>query len=177
MEINNERCEGSEQDKVQNSKGLLGVRNVGLALLAAIIPAGLVVLGGASAAAGAASAAAATPAETNYTTNVQPIFMAHCAGCHSAERHRGGLVIVTKAGLLKGGKDGAVIVPGDPANSLLVKLIKHESPEGGPGPMPPMGEKLSDADVATIEQWIKDGAVMPDDPAPAAMPDAAPAAK
>jgi mono/diheme cytochrome c family protein len=31
-------------------------------------------------------------------------------------------------------------------------------------PMPAKAPKLSDADIATIEQWVKAGAVMPDDP-------------
>jgi mono/diheme cytochrome c family protein len=31
-------------------------------------------------------------------------------------------------------------------------------------PMPAKAPKLSDADIATIEQWIKAGAVMPNDP-------------
>ena len=55
---------------------------------------------------------------------------------------------------------GAVIVPGDPANSLLIKLIRHEGPANDPMPMPPKS-KLSDADIATITEWIRSGAVMP----------------
>jgi cytochrome c551/c552 len=49
---------------------------------------------------------------------------------------------------------------------MLVKLIRHEGPPDDPKPMPPK-EKLSDADIATVTEWIKAGAVMPDDPAPA----------
>ena len=68
----------------------------------------------------------------------------------------------TRASLLKGGHKGAVIVPGDPANSLLVKLIRHEGPKDDPMPMPPKRPKLSDADIAIVSQWIAAGAVMPD---------------
>jgi mono/diheme cytochrome c family protein len=81
--------------------------------------------------------------------------------------HKGGLSLQTKASTMKGGRDGVVIVPGDPANSLLVKLIRHEGPADDPKPMPAKAPKMSDADIATIEQWVKAGAVMPDDPAPA----------
>ena len=56
-----------------------------------------------------------------------------------------------------------VIVPGNPANSLLVKLIRHEGPANDAKPMPPKSPKISGADIATIEQWVKAGAVMPDD--------------
>jgi mono/diheme cytochrome c family protein len=96
-----------------------------------------------------------------YTTKVKPIFDANCARCHSGENHKGGLNIDTKANLLKGGHDGAVIVPGDPANSLLVKLIRHEGPADDPMPMPPNKPKISDEDIAVITAWVKAGAVMP----------------
>jgi mono/diheme cytochrome c family protein len=96
-----------------------------------------------------------------YTAKVKPIFEANCARCHGGENHRGGLNIDTMAGLLKGGHDGAVIVPGHPEQSLLVKLIRHEGPKDDPMPMPPKGDKLSDADIATVSAWIAGGAKMP----------------
>lgn len=151
-------------------RGWFNGRNVALAVLAAAIPAGVVMICGAAAAGAAGAGAAATPEET-YTTTVKPIFQQNCYGCHgNGPRFRGGLDLSTKAGMMKGGRDGVVIVAGDPANSLLVKLIKNEGPEGGPKVMPPMGDKLSDADIATITQWIKDGAAMPDDPPKAVDP-------
>ena len=99
-----------------------------------------------------------------YTEKVRPILQTNCGKCHFDVNHKGGLSLQTKASTLKGGRDGAVIVPGDPANSLLVKLIRHEGPADDPKPMPPKSPKISDADIATIEQWVKAGAVMPDDP-------------
>ena len=96
-----------------------------------------------------------------YTTKVKPIFDANCARCHGGENHRGGLNIDTRAGMLKGGHDGTVLVPGDPAKSLLVRLIRHEGPADDPMPMPPKKPKLSDADIAVVERWVKAGAVMP----------------
>lgn len=100
-----------------------------------------------------------------YTTKVQPIFEANCYRCHGGMNHRGGLSLATRAGVMKGGRDGAVVVPGDPAASLLVKLIRHEGPSNDPGPMPPKS-KLSDADIATVERWVRAGAVMPADVTP-----------
>jgi cytochrome c551/c552 len=114
----------------------------------------------------AAQDAASSPAF--FTEKVKPILEANCASCHLGTNHKGGLSLATKAGILKGGRDGVVIAPGDPAASLLVKLIRHEGPADDPMPMPPPPRtKVSDADIATITQWIKAGAVMPDDaPAP-----------
>jgi cytochrome c len=102
-----------------------------------------------------------------YTEKVRPILVTNCAKCHMDAYHKGGLSLETKEATLKGGRDGAVIVPGDPANSLLVKLIRHEGPADDPMPMPPKAPKISDADIAVVERWIKAGAVMPPDPAPA----------
>jgi cytochrome c len=99
-----------------------------------------------------------------YTEKVRPILQTNCGKCHFDVSHKGGLSLMTKASTLKGGRDGVVIVPGDPANSLLVKLIRHEGPADDPMPMPANSPKLSDADIAVIEQWVKAGAVMPEDP-------------
>jgi cytochrome c len=99
-----------------------------------------------------------------YTQKVQPILETNCYRCHGGMNHRGGLSLATRQGILKGGKDGTVLVPGDPANSLLVKLIRHEGPANDPMPMPPSPRpKLSDADIATVERWVKAGAVIPQD--------------
>jgi mono/diheme cytochrome c family protein len=96
-----------------------------------------------------------------YVKTVQPILSNNCYKCHAGESHRGGLKLDSKAAILRGGKDGAVIVPGHPEQSLLVALIRHEGPADDPMPMPPKG-KISDADIAAVTAWIKAGAVMPD---------------
>lgn len=99
-----------------------------------------------------------------YTGSVRPILVANCFRCHGGMNHRGGLNMETRAALLKGGKDGAALVPGDPERSLLVRLMRHEGPPGDPMPMPPQPRpKLSDADIAVVERWVKAGAVMPDE--------------
>ena len=96
-----------------------------------------------------------------YTTRVLPILKANCYACHGNGNHQGGLSLETRAGMLKGGLDGAVLVPGDPKKSLLVRLIWHEGPVEDPMPMPQKGAKLSDANIAVIEQWVKAGVVTP----------------
>ncbi|WP_353072797.1 c-type cytochrome domain-containing protein [Tunturiibacter gelidoferens] len=129
---------------------------------------GLVTIGllGLGLRAGAVQAAGADEAANPefYSTKVQPILQANCYRCHGGTNHRGGLSIQTRAGMLKGGHEGPVLIPGDPANSLLVRLIRHEGPAKDPMPMPPKQPKLSDADIATVERWVKAGAIMPEDP-------------
>ena len=136
------------------SKLLLGLGLVGVGLLG---------WGLRSATVQAAQQDAAKP--EFYTTRVQPILQANCYRCHGGLNHRGGLSLATRAGILKGGHDGPVVIPGDTAKSLLVRLIRHEGPANDPMPMPPKLPKISDADIATVEQWVKAGAIMPPDAA------------
>ena len=99
-----------------------------------------------------------------YSERVQPILQKNCYTCHGGMNHRGGFNMQTKAGMLKGGKDGVAVIPRDPAKSLLVMLMRHEGPANDPMPMPPPPRpKVSDADIAVVEQWVKAGAIMPDD--------------
>lgn len=98
---------------------------------------------------------------TLYTAQVQPILRNNCYRCHGGMNHRGGLMLDSKAGMMKGGKHGAVIVPGHPEQSLLIKLIRHEGPANDPMPMPPRG-KLSDAEIAVVTRWVQAGAVTPE---------------
>ncbi|MES2391457.1 MAG: c-type cytochrome domain-containing protein [Acidobacteriota bacterium] len=103
------------------------------------------------------------PPQDLYTSQVQPILRANCYSCHGAEKHKGGLRLDTRAGILAGGEDGAILTPGHPEQSLIVSLIRREHPDADPPPMPPKEkDKLSDADIATITRWIKAGAIIPE---------------
>jgi len=124
----------------------------------------------AMAAAIAVSATSITPVQAHddpakpeyYSTHVKPIFDANCARCHSGINHRGGLNFDARESLLKGGHSGKpAVIPGDPANSQMVILIRHDGPKEDPMDMPPHKDKLSDADIQTITDWIKAGAPMP----------------
>ena len=136
----------------------------GVGVMAAALV-GAVLLAGSGLRTVAAQDAANKPAF--YTEKVRPLLQTNCGKCHFDVNHKGGLSLQTKATTMKGGRSGAAIVPGDPENSMLVKLIRHEGPANDPKPMPAKAPKMSDADIATIEQWVKAGAVMPNDPATA----------
>jgi mono/diheme cytochrome c family protein len=98
--------------------------------------------------------------DIDFYAKVFPILEASCLECHQGGKPKGKLHLDTRAGALKGGKsDGAAIVPGDPAKSPLLTRIKSEDPDEV---MPPKGHRLSAAEAATIEQWIKEGAHWPD---------------
>ncbi len=91
-----------------------------------------------------------------FEKNVRPLLVAKCLGCHSATSQpiMGGLRLDTREHSIKGGSRGTSLVPGNPAESLLLKVIMHTA---GPLKMPP-GPKMKDADAAIIAQWIAMGA-------------------
>lgn len=102
-------------------------------------------------------AAPADPAR--FEREIEPILRQHCFRCHShgADKIKGGLVLDSLSAMLHGGDTGPAIVPGKPAESLLLSAVKH----AGELKMPPKGNKLSHAEIATLEQWIRDGAPAP----------------
>jgi uncharacterized membrane protein len=94
---------------------------------------------------------------TFYGARIAPILRDHCLLCHSAEKHRGGLRLNTYAAIMHGGKDGLVIVPGDPKASELQRRISL--PAGDKDAMPAEGKPhLSAAEVKLIGLWIAAGA-------------------
>ena len=108
------------------------------------------------------------PATTSGTTaekgsggatfaSVASVASSNCMPCHGAQRHKGGLDLTSYAGIMKGGDDGQVVKPGDPDNSLIVKLVKGDSKNPDIKQMPP-GKQLSAPDIQTISDWIKAGA-------------------
>ena len=99
------------------------------------------------------SAANADDKKVSFEKDVLPIFKASCISCHKADKKKGKLDMSTYADLMKGGKQGSPIKPGDPAKSLIIDMISGKEPE-----MPEKGDKLSDAQVQIISDWIKQGA-------------------
>ncbi len=92
-----------------------------------------------------------------FESRIRPVLVEHCYKCHSAQADvlKGGFRLDTAELLRKGGDTGAAIVPGKPAESLLLEALRYESLE-----MPPDG-KLPDAVIADFETWIAHGAVDP----------------
>jgi len=86
------------------------------------------------------------------------LLYAHCLSCHNSEKHKGGLQLITRELALKGGEDGAVLVPGKPNESLLLKVLAADS-----DPHMPPKKQLSTNQIQLVRRWIAAGA--PWDPA------------
>ena len=88
-----------------------------------------------------------------FEKDVRPIVKAHCTHCHGEEEKPEGGVDLRLRRFMDQKLDGGsqVVVAGHPEQSELVRLIKN-------GEMPKKGKPLSEAELATIEQWIAQGA-------------------
>jgi hypothetical protein len=85
-----------------------------------------------------------------FAERVAPILASHCLSCHGERIQRSGFDARTEESILRGGKRGAVIVPGKPEESLLYRLITHLEE-----PAMPLGDPLSSEEIATIAEWIR----------------------
>ena len=64
-----------------------------------------------------------------FEKKIRPVLVRECYSCHSVEaskknKLRGGLLLDSKAGLLKGGESGPALVVGKPEESLLQQALK-----------------------------------------------------
>jgi hypothetical protein len=92
-----------------------------------------------------------------YVARIAPLLDTRCLGCHDDTRAKGQLRLDSFAAVMRGGKDGAVIVPGNPKASELFKRISL--PSSDDKAMPPSGKTPLTADeVTVIKLWIAAGA-------------------
>src|SRR5439155_10209021 len=102
----------------------------------------------------------------DFKTQVQPIIARDCLECHSQDRRKGGLSLATYGDALDGGRNGAIIRPGDGAGSAIIhRLTGALDPQ-----MPKDADPLAPAEIALIRLWIDQGARETPDGPPAPAP-------
>ncbi len=94
-----------------------------------------------------------------FETRIRPVLSEHCYSCHNSHgQSDSGLVLDWRGGLIAGGDNGIIVMPGEPSASKLIAVLKHEI-QGLE--MPQGGVKLSDSIVSDFEKWIRDGITDP----------------
>ena len=114
-------------------------------------------------------AAAAEPSDSGldlFKGYIEPMFKKHCYECHSheAQKAKGGLVLDSREGWVKGGDSGTAVKPGDVDASLLFKAVSYADSDVQ---MPPK-KQLSELEIGRVREWIALGAP---DPRKSAMAD------
>jgi hypothetical protein len=103
--------------------------------------------------------AACSPRNVSFSADVQPVLRKYCLECHvpgGAGYLASGFDMSGYEALMKGGKFGALVIPGDPLTSTLNMLV-----EGRADPsihMPHGREKLSDRETEILSVWVQEGA-------------------
>jgi hypothetical protein len=97
-----------------------------------------------------------------FEAKIRPVLVKHCYECHSTSsgNSEGDLKVDTREAIRTGGGRGPAVVPGDPAASWLLTAASHADPDLK---MPPKKERLPDAVIADLKQWIQMGAPDPRD--------------
>ena len=113
---------------------------------------------------GAGDHPAAVPAAKSNPTQrplfsdlIQPILERRCTACHGADKHKADLSMESYETLLKGGKDGPVLIAGKALDSPMIRRVllplnddDHMPPDGKPQP--------TLAEIAVLQWWIEQGA-------------------
>lgn len=86
----------------------------------------------------------------DYETEIKPILRTNCVACHSPRNLTSGLSLATRDAIAEGGNRGSAL-------ELILPAVRQQ----GALKMPPGGKKLSDMQIAKLEQWIAAGAPMP----------------
>jgi mono/diheme cytochrome c family protein/uncharacterized membrane protein len=92
-----------------------------------------------------------------YTEVIQPIFNSKCISCHGVNKQKGKLRLDLPDLIMKGGKDGVIIMAGKADESELIKriLLTKDNKDH----MPPIEKpQLSKQEIELLYWWISTGA-------------------
>ena len=103
---------------------------------------------------------ASQAAEIDFNRDVRPILSENCFACHGPDKgkRKSGLRLDTKEGAYGSGKSGkTAIVPGDAAKSeMIARIVSKDDEESMPPPE--QHKKVTPEQLATLKQWIANGA-------------------
>ncbi len=85
-----------------------------------------------------------------FARDIQPLLKRQCLKCHGPAKREAGLNLSTPGGIVRGGKNGAVLVPHDVAASLIWNRVAEDE-------MPPE-EPLAADEKEVLKRWIAAGA-------------------
>src|SRR5260370_27459151 len=87
-----------------------------------------------------------------FESRIRPVLAQNCFACHTNSK-MAGLRLDSREDILKGGKSGPAVVPGDPAESLLVPALRE--------PTMPKDAPLQPSHIEDLLSSAKDGPYLP----------------
>ena len=104
-------------------------------------------------------ATSAVAQELDFFRDVYPFLKSNCISCHNKTTTKADLNMETPELMIQGGESGPSIVPGKSAESLIVLASLHQQDMEMPPPNNKSGAvNLTPAEIATLKQWIDQGA-------------------
>ena len=97
------------------------------------------------------AAPAGSSSAVSFAKDVMPILQNSCVKCHGGQKTEKGLDMTTYNALMAGSQRGAVVVPGNAAQSSLIHLVSN-------GNMPKQGQKLTASQIQILTDWVNAGA-------------------
>ena len=97
--------------------------------------------------------------EEFFRDKVAPILEQRCLKCHNPEKFKGKLDLTTRAGLLRGGREGPAAVVGNVDESQFLLAISYTDPDFE---MPPTG-RISGDEISILSRWVSEGILWPRD--------------
>lgn len=103
--------------------------------------------------------------EEFFESRIRPVLHDRCIGCHGVDEQHGALRLDSREAILRGGESGPAAIPEKPADSLLIKAIRHDNAELK---MPPndAGGRLPDNAIEDLTAWVQSGMAWPKESPP-----------
>src|SRR5262245_937440 len=95
-------------------------------------------------------------AEISLSETLLPLLVRHCGECHKGTSPASGLSVESLTTVLKGGKHGPAIIPGNGSQSLVTQYIRGERT-----PRMPLGKILEPAEIEKMVAAIEHLTVVP----------------
>ncbi len=99
-----------------------------------------------------------------FVADLAAVVVRECIGCHGGPNPAAQLNLTSFESLLRGSRDGPIVVPGKPDESLLVQKLRGTAPQGAR--MPLRRDPLPDELINRFANWVTEGARF-DDKSPA----------
>lgn len=91
---------------------------------------------------------AQTPSKVDFSRDVEPLLQKRCYQCHGPQAQMSNLRFDQKTSAMR------VIQPGNGAGSRLIRMVSGAEAKV----MPPVGARLTEAEIRTLRSWIDQGA-------------------
>ena len=95
------------------------------------------------------------PTLISFAKQVAPLLEQRCSRCHAGANARGNLDLSSYAAMGQGGQNGALLIPGSAARSLMLGRVATPNAQLR---MPKGGASLTATEIGLLAQWVDQGA-------------------